>query len=164
MNYYNVEFWKNAEHPRKGAPDKNKYEHAWTKAEAEQQARTEFGLFPERFEYPWACRVTAMSPEVALPPNIAMEPLAVSPSLASPDAGAASGAGAAEAPSAVADSAAPGDLVSDLPISDRAKSALAQAGIRTTNEPAFGGDLMDIPGVGPAVAREIRAVVPEVYG
>ncbi len=159
MNYYNVEFWKNAEHPRKGAPDKNKYEHAWTKAEAEQQARTEFGLFPGRFDYPWACRVTAVSPEV--PPQ---QQSAVSPSLASPDAGAASGAGAAEAPSAVADSAAPGDLVSDLPISDRAKSALAQAGIRTTNEPAFGGDLMDIPGVGPAVAREIRAVVPEVYG
>ena len=154
MNYYNVEFWKNAEHPRKGAPDKNKHEHAWTKEEAEKQARTAFGLFPERFEYPWACRVTAMSPEV--PP---LQQSAVPPSLASPDAGAASGAGAAEAPSAVADSAAPGDLVSELLLSDRAKSALAREGITTQRQLREFPDLTNVPGVGPAVAREILSAL-----
>jgi len=158
MNYYNVEFWKNAESPRKGAADKNTYQHAWTKQEAEEQARTQFGLFPDRFKYSWACRVTSVTPEAPEPP---MEMILPTPEIVSPAGGAASGVGAAEAPSAVAERAVPAGpvYVSELELSDRAKSALAEHGLGTVEQLRVIDDLTEIPGVGPAVASEIAEAV-----
>jgi len=115
MNYYNVEFWKNAEAPRKGAPDKNTYLHAETTTAAESQGRAKFGglatvqeVRDGRAPYPWACRV---SPQGAPP-----APPAVTGAIGTPGAaGAAESTAVADAPAAAAAvDAASGPLVSDL--------------------------------------------------
>lgn len=113
MNYYNVEFWKNTEAPRKGAPDKNTYLHAETATAAEAQGRAHFGGLATiaqwrdgKAPYPWACRV---SPQGAPPPP------PVAGAIGTPGAaGAAESTAVADAPAAVAVDAVSGPLVSDL--------------------------------------------------
>lgn len=113
MNYYNVEFWKNALSPMKRAPEKNKYEHADTAEQAIIQARATFGdlTTPQQHEadrtlypVPWAARATPSGAPPA-PPRVAGAsgtPVA---------AGAAGSTAVADAPAAVAGDAASGPLV-----------------------------------------------------
>lgn len=115
MNYYNVEFWKNALSPMKRAPEKNKYEHADTAEQAVIQARANFGdlTTPQQHEadrtlypVPWAAKATPSGAPAAPPPRIAGvqdgTPAA---------AGAAGSTAVADAPAAVAGDAASGPLV-----------------------------------------------------
>ncbi len=125
IQYYNVEFWKNAMGPQKRACDKNKHEHAETSEEAEAQGRVEFGNLPSPAQHerdrvlypiPWACRVTTSGAPPAPPPKPQPAPAAeeVSGAQRVPGAaGAAESTAVADAPAAAAVDAASGPLVTD---------------------------------------------------